>query len=74
MTEPLDLCGLKCPMPALMARRAVWGIAPGAQLEVFADDPMAAVDIPHMAHQEGFEIVASTRDGAIIRVTLRRPG
>lgn len=73
MTEPLDLRGLKCPLPALMARRALARVAPGRMIEVVADDPLAGIDIPHMCRQEGYEIVSSARDGATVRLTLRRP-
>ncbi len=72
MAEPLDLRGLKCPMPALLARRALARSAPGAEIAVIADDPMAAVDIPHMCHQEGHETVSISRDGDVARFVLRR--
>lgn len=64
MTDPLDLRGLKCPLPALMTRKALAGLAPGTVLIVYADDPMAAVDIPHMCHGEGHAFDGMTaRDG-----------
>lgn len=53
MDETLDLRGLKCPLPALLAKKALGRLAPRACLTVFADDPMAVVDIPHMCHGEG---------------------
>src|SRR6218665_1685798 len=53
MDDALDLRGLKCPLPALLAKKALDKCAPGAALTVLADDPMAAVDIPHMCHREG---------------------
>lgn len=64
MDEPLDLRGLKCPLPALMTRKTLAALAPGKALTVYADDPMAAVDIPHMCHGEGHAIERVTaRDG-----------
>jgi tRNA 2-thiouridine synthesizing protein A len=74
MSEPLDLRGLKCPLPALMTRRALARAAPGAAIDVVADDPLAAVDIPHMCRQEGYDVMDVVRDGALTRLTLRRPG
>ncbi len=53
MDEELDLRGLKCPLPALLAQKALGGRAPGAVLIVLADDPLAAVDIAHMCHGHG---------------------
>lgn len=63
-TEILDLRGLKCPLPALMSRKALTKAGCGFRLTVLADDPMAVVDIPHMCHGEGHAVdgVAS-RDG-----------
>ena len=69
----LDLRGLKCPLPALMARRALARAAAGAEIEVVADDPLAAIDIPHMCRQEGYEVVSSAREGPAVRLILRRP-
>jgi len=64
MEETLDLRGLKCPMPALLAKKALARLSPGTALTVLADDPMSVVDIPHMCHGEGHTVnrVAS-RDG-----------
>ena len=56
MDEIVDLRGLKCPLPALLAKKALIKAAPGAVLTVLADDPLAAVDIPHMCHGEGHNL------------------
>ena len=62
--ETLDLRGLKCPMPALLAKKALARLSPGAVLMVLADDPMAVVDIPHMCHGEGHAVHSvASRDG-----------
>ena len=37
--EELDLRGLKCPLPALMARRKLAALAPGETIQVLASDP-----------------------------------
>jgi len=64
MDETLDLRGLKCPLPALLAKKALARLAPGAVVMVFADDPLAAVDIPHMCHGEGHAVDSvALRDG-----------
>ncbi|HEV2561527.1 MAG TPA: sulfurtransferase TusA family protein [Rhizomicrobium sp.] len=71
--EILDLRGLKCPLPALFARRALEKAAAGAALTILTDDPMAPIDVPHMCRQEGFEVVANAREGDGARMTLRKP-
>ena len=56
MDETLDLRGLKCPLPALLAKKALGRLDAGAALRVLADDPMSVVDIPHMCHGEGHTV------------------
>jgi tRNA 2-thiouridine synthesizing protein A len=64
MDETLDLRGLKCPLPAMLARKAMAKLPPGTSLIVLADDPLATVDIPHMCHGEGHACESvSLRDG-----------
>ena len=71
--EVLDLRGLKCPLPALLAKRALLRAAAGTLFDVVADDPLAVVDIPHMCTQESFDVLSVRRDGAYVRLSLRRP-
>ena len=71
--EILDLRGLKCPLPSLMARRTLLRAADGAELMVLADDPLAPVDIPHMCHHEGFEVVSVRIVELGSELVLRRP-
>jgi len=71
--EVLDLRGLKCPLPALLAKRALLRTDAGTLFDVVADDPLAAVDIPHMCAQESFDVLSVHRDGACVRLRLRRP-
>lgn len=49
----LDLRGLKCPLPALRARKALRESAPGAELLVECTDPLAAIDIPNLLRETG---------------------
>ena len=70
--ETLDLRGLKCPLPALMARRALARLGPGAIVTVLASDPLAAVDIPHMCGEEGHEVENVTRQDTHILFRIRR--
>jgi len=71
--ETTDLRGLKCPLPALMARRHLERAKPGSEIVVLADDPMAPIDIAHMCAQEGYEVVSSEKNGSESRLVLRRP-
>lgn len=68
----LDLRGLKCPLPALYTRRALAGMPPGTVLRVHCTDPMAAIDIPHMAHADGHKLAATTQDGSLLSFDIVR--
>ena len=72
MEESLDLRGLKCPMPALLAKKALARLSPGTVLTVLADDPMSVVDIPHMCHGEGHAVDAVASHDGYSEFTLRR--
>ena len=72
--ERLDALGLKCPLPTLKTRRALAKLAAGRLLEVAADDPLAAIDIPHLVRELGDELVAATEESGRMRFMIRRRG
>lgn len=65
-----DLTGLKCPLPALMTKRALRSVH-GKIIEIVADDPLAHIDLQHMCRQENIEVLAADRDGDVVRLLLR---
>lgn len=69
----LDLKGLKCPLPALFARRALERAESGALIAVVCDDPLCHADVPHMCRSENFEVVSLEREGDVSRMVLRKP-
>jgi tRNA 2-thiouridine synthesizing protein A len=71
--ERLDLRGLKCPLPALFSRRALERAEPGVVIEVWTDDPMAPLDIPHMCRGEGYDVLEVIREKGFARLRLCRP-
>lgn len=72
VVEELDLRGLKCPLPALMARKRLRALPPGTTIWVLASDPLAVVDIPHMCGEEGHVLVEATRASDHHRFLIRR--
>jgi tRNA 2-thiouridine synthesizing protein A len=74
MEETLDLSGLKCPLPALMARRALARLPQGDILTVVATDPLAVVDIPHMCGKEGHHLEDMMREEGRSIFRIRRGG
>lgn len=67
----LDLCGLKCPLPVIRTRKALASAQHGSVLVVTCTDPLAAIDIPHLLHETGNTLEASSSDGRIMTFTIR---
>ena len=51
--ELLDLRGYRCPVPVIRLEAALRKLPLGAQVTVIADDPVAAIDIPHFCREGG---------------------
>ncbi|MEM9495767.1 MAG: sulfurtransferase TusA family protein [Pseudomonadota bacterium] len=63
--EELDLRGYRCPLPVIRLEAALRRADPGAAFRVLADDPVAAVDIPHFCAEGGHSVErAPSPDGA----------
>ncbi len=69
---PLNLRGLKCPLPALRVRKALKGAASGTLLLVECTDPMAAIDIPNLMRETGDAIEESRSDGDLLVFHIRK--
>jgi tRNA 2-thiouridine synthesizing protein A len=72
----VDATGYRCPIPVILMEQALRGLAPGGRLTVIADDPLAAVDIPHYADLKGFaaERLVSAPGLCVFQVTaLEKP-
>jgi tRNA 2-thiouridine synthesizing protein A len=53
----LDVLGLKCPLPALRTE---------------ADDPLAAIDIPHAVATGGHALIESSGIDGVLRFRIRK--
>ncbi|MFL5238766.1 MAG: sulfurtransferase TusA family protein [Rhizomicrobium sp.] len=61
-TTKLDLCGLKCPLPALKTRKALKAVTPGDFLEVHCTDPLSVIDIPNLIRETGDKVEITARE------------
>jgi tRNA 2-thiouridine synthesizing protein A len=68
----LDLKGLKCPLPALKARKALKSVAPGARLRVICTDPMAAIDIPNLVRETGDRLLEQGQAEAVLSFVIEK--
>lgn len=60
----MDARGHRCPMPLLMAKRALNALAAGDQLRVLATDASSIRDFEVFARQSGHSLLAAEdRDG-----------
>ena len=73
MTEKtINLRGLKCPLPALKARKALTGLKSGDLLIAECTDPLTAIDIPNLVNQTGDTLEDSSRDGEVLVFRIRK--
>jgi len=49
----IDAIGLLCPLPVLRLRKRLSGLEPGQTACLLADDPAAAIDVPHFCAEQG---------------------
>lgn len=68
----IDVRGLKCPLPVLKAERRMRDFAAGTHFVLLATDPMAAIDVPHFCGENGHRLVASRRDGNLLRFEIEK--
>jgi tRNA 2-thiouridine synthesizing protein A len=68
----INLRGLKCPLPALRARKALTRLAAGDLLIVECTDPLAAVDIPNLINQTGDTLEGTTSADKVVTFRIRK--
>lgn len=72
VAQTLDVVDLKCPLPVLMARKALAALAPGAVLEVLAGDPAAAEDFAAFCQATGHRLVGASATGGVGRFLIEK--
>lgn len=56
----VDARGHRCPVPTLRLRRALEEAPAGARVRLYADDPLARIDVPHLAATLGAPVLEQT--------------
>jgi tRNA 2-thiouridine synthesizing protein A len=73
MTETtLNLRGLKCPLPALRARKALSGMRSGDILIVECTDPLTSIDIPNLLNQTGDTLEEAHKETKLLTFRIRK--
>jgi tRNA 2-thiouridine synthesizing protein A len=68
----INLRGLKCPLPALRARKALGGMKSGEVLVAECTDPLTVIDIPNLLNQTGDLLVETARTDELITFRIRK--
>jgi tRNA 2-thiouridine synthesizing protein A len=59
----VDCVGLYCPVPVMRAKEEIDQLNDGDMMELIADDPASAEDIPRWAKRAGHLLIAMRQDG-----------
>jgi tRNA 2-thiouridine synthesizing protein A len=69
----VDATGHHCPVPTLRLRRALQDAPAGGRVRLYADDPMARIDVPHFAASAGFLVLESSESAGVLSFLVGKP-
>lgn len=72
--QTLDLRGLRCPLPALKARKVLAKLAAGDALVLECTDPLTAIDIPNLVRETGDVLESNHENAGILVFRIRKAG
>ncbi len=70
--DVIDTRGLMCPLPVLRTAKALRGVAHGTVVTIWADDPIAVIDIPHFCTEAGHRLVSQSDAGEYQIYVIKR--
>lgn len=72
VSDTIDARGLLCPLPVLKLRKRLNTVEDGALVELWADDPAAAIDVPHFCTESGHELIGTDAHAAYVTYRVRK--
>lgn len=69
---PVNMRGLKCPLPALKTRKLLAKMSPGEVLMIECTDPLTTIDIPNLIRETGDRIEDSSKSGRMLTFRIRK--
>jgi tRNA 2-thiouridine synthesizing protein A len=69
---PVNMRGLKCPLPALKTRKLLAKMSPGEVLTIECTDPLTTIDIPNLIRETGDRIEDSSKSGRVLTFRIRK--
>ncbi|HEY9422707.1 MAG TPA: sulfurtransferase TusA family protein [Thermoanaerobaculia bacterium] len=70
----IDLTGLLCPLPILLAAREMRKLREGDLLEILGDDPGIREDMPVWCERAGHRLLEMVEEGGQIRSLVEKGG
>ena len=70
--KTINLRGLKCPLPALRARKALTTLKSGDLLVAECTDPLTAIDIPNLLNQTGDKLEGQSKAKKVLTFRIRK--
>jgi tRNA 2-thiouridine synthesizing protein A len=70
--KTMSLRGLKCPLPALRARKTLAGMTSGDILSIECTDPLTAIDIPNLLRQTGDVLEGKAEAEGVLSFRIRK--
>jgi tRNA 2-thiouridine synthesizing protein A len=70
--KSINLRGLKCPLPALRARKALSGMRAGEILVIECTDPLTTIDIPNLLNQTGDALEDQAQADGVLTFRIRK--
>ena len=71
-SPPVNMRGLKCPLPALKTRKLLAKMSPGEVLTIECTDPLTTIDIPNLVRETGDKIEDSGKSGRVLTFRIRK--
>lgn len=66
----LDATGLKCPLPVLKLRKALEDLSVGEKIILYADDPVAPLDVEHFCKTAGHDLLDANQKEKFVEFTV----
>ena len=66
----LDATGLKCPLPVLKLRKALENLSVGEKIILYADDPVAPLDVEHFCKTAGHNLLDANQKEKFVEFTV----
>jgi len=70
--KTMSLRGLKCPLPALRARKALSNMVSGDVLTIECTDPLTTIDIPNLLRQTGDSLEGKSEADGVLTFRIRK--